>query len=124
MKFQKGKPRHKKAGRRKGTPNKVTLQIRDILEQAFEGVGGMETFVAWGKKNPALFYSLWIKILPKNFEIAGVGGGAIQSEVSVKFINEPDKQETLIRRMIEHGVIGGEQLERMVSSHGNGNGSH
>lgn len=34
MTFEKGKPRHPKAGRRKGTPNKRTL-----LEQALEKAG-------------------------------------------------------------------------------------
>ena len=48
------------------------------MEQAFEGVGGMKTFIAWGKNNLALFYPLWIKILPKNLEITGAGGGPIQ----------------------------------------------
>lgn len=33
MKFEKGKPRPKNAGRKKGTPNKKTERLRDLLSE-------------------------------------------------------------------------------------------
>ena len=60
-------------GRTPGIPNRLTREVKEILEQAFEGIGGVEAFVKWGsqKKNRGEFYKLWVKILPKDMKITG-----------------------------------------------------
>jgi hypothetical protein len=60
-------PPHRRAlGRPKGTPNKVPSDLRDIIMQAFDRLGGIDAMVKWGTKNPDSFYSnVLMRILPK-----------------------------------------------------------
>ncbi len=71
--FEKGKPRPKNAGRRKGTPNKFTT-----LKQAFinaynsKEMGGEKGMTEAFSKNPFTkreFYKLISKMLPSNVEM-------------------------------------------------------
>jgi hypothetical protein len=57
-------------GRKKGTPNKITVSVKTVLEQAFQEIGGLPSLVKWGKKNPDEFYRLWAKLLPKEISMS------------------------------------------------------
>lgn len=68
-KFKRGQPRPKGAGRKKGTPNKISRTVKDNFEEVFEKMGGVEGFYKWAKKskrNQELFYSWYSKMLPTN----------------------------------------------------------
>lgn len=68
--FQKG--RKKTAGRKLGTPNVVTVEVKRAISLAFEGIGGVGSLTAWAKKNPALFYTkVWVKLLPHKITVEG-----------------------------------------------------
>lgn len=70
--FKKGAKRLPNAGRKKGTPNKVTVEVKQAIALAFEGIGGVAKLTAWAKKNPALFYTkVWIKLLPMKVTVDG-----------------------------------------------------
>jgi len=51
-------------GRKKGTPNKTTRQVKEALIEAFERLGGVDSLVEWGQDNREEFYKLWVKVLP------------------------------------------------------------
>lgn len=56
---------HKKVGGRKvGTPNKATAEIRDMLRQALDESGGVDYFKKQAKDNPVSFNTLIAKIIP------------------------------------------------------------
>ena len=60
----------KTGGRLKGTPNKMTGAVREAIEKAFDGMGGVDALTAWAKEHPTEFYSrIWPKLLP--LQIAG-----------------------------------------------------
>ena len=60
---------HKKAGgRKKGTPNKATVEVKKALSHVFNLRGGVEAFDKWAEENPDLFYAMWLKMLPKKLE--------------------------------------------------------
>jgi hypothetical protein len=43
----------------------MTAECRQAIQMAFEGIGGVDTLVAWAKKNRTQFYTkIWIKLLP------------------------------------------------------------
>lgn len=73
----------KTGGRQKGTPNKMTKNVKEALVEAFERMGGVESLIAWGQDNPDEFYKLWIKLLPNEVkaELTGADGGAIITRV-------------------------------------------
>jgi hypothetical protein len=70
------KPGEHRGGRKKGTPNKLTAEVKAALHAAFGQLGGVKALVAWGKKSPGEFYKLWVKLLPT--EITGKDGGPLQ----------------------------------------------
>ncbi len=58
----KGKP--KTGGRAKGTTNKLTGQVKEMVLAALDQVGGVDYLVAQSEKNPAAFLTLVGKVLP------------------------------------------------------------
>ena len=58
-------------GRLHGYPNKTTVSVKAALEAAFLGLGGVPALIAWAEKEPAEFYRLWGKLLPRNVTIEG-----------------------------------------------------
>ncbi|MCU0891487.1 MAG: hypothetical protein MUE77_07020 [Sandarakinorhabdus sp.] len=54
-------------GRPKGVPNKLTREVKAILQEAFEELGGVEKLVAWASRNDrnyGEFLRLWVRLLP------------------------------------------------------------
>ncbi len=51
-------------GRRKGTPNKIPGQLRDMILAAVDKAGGIDYLVKQAEKNPTVFLALVSKVLP------------------------------------------------------------
>lgn len=66
----KGKP--KTGGRRKGTPNKTTVAVKEAFTLAFERIGGVEKLTEWADENPGDFFKLYARLLPS--ELSGPEG--------------------------------------------------
>lgn len=66
MAFEKGKPRLPNAGRKAGTPNKVTATVRETFARVFNDLqeDPKVNLHAWGKANPTEFYKLSGKLIP------------------------------------------------------------
>ena len=56
MAFKKGEKRPEGAGRKKGSANKTTVKVREAMELAFEGIGGVPALVEWVQDNQTEFY--------------------------------------------------------------------
>jgi hypothetical protein len=52
-------------GRAKGTPNKVTVQVKEAIIRAFDEVGGHAYLVAVARQEPRAFCTLLSKLLPR-----------------------------------------------------------
>ncbi len=63
-------------GRQKGTPNKTTASVKEAMQLAFEGIGGVPRLQAWAAENPDEFYKLWAKLIPTEVktEVSGANG--------------------------------------------------
>lgn len=62
------------AGRKKGTLNKVTQNVKEIYELAFERLGGASAFVEWANRtneNRTEFYKMFSKLLPRDVNLLG-----------------------------------------------------
>lgn len=76
---------HKTGGRVKGTPNKISKDLRAAIMEAFDELGGVEYLVRIANsKEAGSFIGLLGKVLPK--EITGAEGGP----VSVKILRFTD----------------------------------
>jgi hypothetical protein len=64
--FAKGQPRAAGAGRKKGTPNRVSGAFRQALLDAFERIGGVDELTRWAEdeKNRLEFYRLCGRLVP------------------------------------------------------------
>jgi hypothetical protein len=69
----------KTGGRAKGTPNKITRDIREAVLQSFEIVGGAQYLAEQARLNPVAYLSLVGKVLP--LQVTGEGGGAVSIQI-------------------------------------------
>jgi hypothetical protein len=75
MAHAKGTPKTPGSGRVKGTPNKVNQTAREMFNLAAQGIGGLPALIAWAKKNPSAFWTLYARLIP--LEHVGDQGGPI-----------------------------------------------
>jgi len=67
-------PAHLKGGSRKGVPNRVTKELKDMILTALDGAGGVEYLQGQAKDNPVAFLSLVGKVLPMTVKHSGEVG--------------------------------------------------
>ena len=75
-------------GRPKGTPNKMTMQAKEAISYAAEGLGGAERLVEWAKEDPQNEKVFWAQIYPKllPLQVTGNNGGPIQTETVLEIV--------------------------------------
>lgn len=61
----------KTGGRKKGTPNKVTVVAKEAFALAFQGMGGVPALQQWGNQNPTEFYKLYSRLIPVDVTTGG-----------------------------------------------------
>jgi hypothetical protein len=52
-------------GRAKGTPNRMTSEVRNVIAMAAFGLGGVPRLVAWAREDPANERLFWSQVYPK-----------------------------------------------------------
>ena len=68
-------PGERRGGRQKGTPNKSTQAVKDMILAALAQKGGADYLARQADENPAAFMTLVGKVLP--LQVTGDGGGAL-----------------------------------------------
>lgn len=58
-------------GRKKGVPNKVNTEIKDMIAGALSEAGGQKYLVRQARKNPNAFLGLVGRILPRDITVGG-----------------------------------------------------
>jgi len=66
----------KTGGRTKGTPNKVTGAVKDMVVQALDEVGGVKYLKRQAEENPTAFLTLVGKVMPT--QVTGEDGGPVK----------------------------------------------
>jgi len=86
-----------------------------ILQAAFNGLGGLEALVKWGKRHKDIFYTeLWAKILPRDVKISGEIRQEFveRKELILALLTDPNARELTDRLAL---ALAGKS--RMESSH-------
>ena len=85
----------KTGGREKGTPNKVTKQLKELILAALDGVGGQAYLERQAEENPTAFLTLIGKVLPMT--VAGDSDNPLKVFTQVAYVivdpKEPDSAE-------------------------------
>lgn len=85
MAFAKGEKRPPNAGRKKGSPNKTTTEVKEALQTVYNKIGGDESFALWARTEPGEFYKLYAKLLPVQVKGEHDHKGEIGMKVTVTF---------------------------------------
>jgi hypothetical protein len=96
--FVKGEKRPERAGRRAGTPNKMTVEMKALMEGAIDRLGGLEGLMKWihaDPKHKTIFWSVMcMRLLP--VQVMGSGkDGSLVIEI---------KQEELMAELEARGL--------------------
>ena len=83
MAAPKGRPRPAGSGRVKGTPNKNTVEIKDMIRGALDAAGGQQYLLRQSEENPVAFMGLIGKVIPKDVN-ANITAEVIQKIQRVK----------------------------------------
>lgn len=76
--FVKGQP--KLGGRKKGSVNKTTATLKDMILEALERKGGVEYLMRVADNEPTAFVSLLNKVLP--MQVSGDANSPVQMVIS------------------------------------------
>lgn len=82
-KVEPSRPKTKTGGRKAGTPNKLTKQVKQMILDALDNAGGVAYLERTADSHPAAFLSLVGKVLP--LQVTGEDGGPVQHSIKVKF---------------------------------------
>lgn len=75
-----GKTRTSGQGRPKGTPNKMTATLKEMILGALDDVGGRDYLAGQAKSNPTAYLALLGKVLPSDIKVSG--------DVTINFVDE------------------------------------
>jgi hypothetical protein len=75
----------KTGGRQAGTPNKITKELKTMILEALDGVGGVEYLQEQARESPNAFLSLVGKVLP--LQVGGVDGAPIRQAIEVMIVD-------------------------------------
>lgn len=81
-------------GRPKGSANKTTTEVKEMILQALQQAGGIEYLVAQAHDKPAAFLTLVGKVMPLQVNGAGDDGEHLISQDVTFRIIRPDGNRT------------------------------
>lgn len=82
--------RQKTGGRKKGTPNKISRDVKEAILDAFEELGGVDYLVWLGKVEPTSFATLLGKILP--IQLTGKDGTDLPTGFIIEVVGNDGKK--------------------------------
>ena len=65
----KGHTKHPNSGRKQGSRNRITVELKAMIEGALQAVGGQAYLEVLAKKRPEVFCQLLGRLLPKTVEL-------------------------------------------------------
>ena len=71
-------------GRRKGSQNKFTKSVKDMVLQALSNKGGVKYLERQADENPTAFMALVGKVMPT--QVTGEDGGPVKLSLTVAFL--------------------------------------
>ncbi|MDA8177445.1 MULTISPECIES: hypothetical protein [Acidithiobacillus] len=89
-------------GRPKGSTNKITGSVKELIIGALEQAGGVGWLAKQATENPVAFMALLGKLLPSDLQVSGANGAPIMS-ISAQAVATPEEIRRLLREERESG---------------------
>jgi len=96
MPFNKGDPKPKNSGRKKGSKNKLTIDVQQTAFEIFNKLGGIEGAASYfntNRQTKGQFYNIFYKQLPSNMDIEHSTIEADDREFQVTIVHVNDKKD-------------------------------
>ena len=74
------------SGRKPGSSNKVSKQVKDNVLEVFDNIGGIEHMTNWAREYPTEFYKFYVKLMPTQSEITGADGADLPIGITVEYV--------------------------------------
>ena len=74
-------------GRQKGTPNKMTTQVKKAIIEAFDEVGGVKYLVNIAKTDPKTFCALLGRIIPTEINADLTSSDGTMSPIRIEIVD-------------------------------------
>jgi hypothetical protein len=91
-------------GRAVGTPNKITVSSRQVLDDAFHMIGGTKRLAEWILKSPQNEYCWWSQIWPRTIPVSATVRNEVEHSIAPKTADE--LREALERHGLPPTVFG------------------
>jgi len=59
------RPGERRGGRKKGTPNRITQDVKQVFEEVAQALGGAARLLVWAQSDPLNERIFWSQIYPK-----------------------------------------------------------
>lgn len=79
------------AGRKKGTPNVFTADVKGMLLEALQALGGVQFFIEQGRSNPTALLTLLGKTIPTGVQVSGDPERPVVTRTEVVLVSSPSK---------------------------------
>ena len=79
------------SGRKPGTPNKLSMTVKQNVISVFDEIGGVDHMKMWALENPNQFYAIYAKLMPTQQEITGADGADLPITIGISFV-KPDSE--------------------------------
>lgn len=99
-----GQPVPTGGGRKKGIPNKLTTDLRDMIRKALDKAGGLDYLVNQAHENPKAFLALLSKIIPAEIH-ATLDSKITRIEVLVSDSSKPDNSSIDVAPKATSGIV-------------------
>jgi len=91
------KPPNAGKGRPKGSPNRITRDLREMIEGALQAAGGQEYLTRQARENPTAFMGLIKGLLPKQFS------AEIQAQTEI--VDKRREIDALVEALLNPGAV-------------------
>ena len=82
----------KTGGRKAGTPNRMTSQVREAILRAFDQVGGEDYLVKVAQDDPKTFCTLLGRLIPAEVR-AGIGANDSDGPIVIRWADTPIERD-------------------------------
>lgn len=82
-------------GRPKGSVNKISRDVREMIFDVVDKIGGANRMLAWAQSSPEAEKAFWTmivpKVIPKDINIGGQADNPLNVGIKVIFVDPVDK---------------------------------